>query len=370
MAGVLRGHEPGPGPGRLLLLLLTHLTMISHTNSEIHTEAETERGPAADWLQFTSELYNTTIQENSVGKVYLVPQQKMGIYNDDPAVTIRYKIISGDDENFFKAQAEQVGNFAFLMIRTRTSNVNVLNRERVESYQLGVRATFRDAERGRLTDVRAVTRVSVAVLDTNDLDPFFNPSSYSVSVAEDLPLHSSVARVKAEDADQGINGEVYYSLAERTDQFAVQPLSGVVTLTRPLSYSERAQHVLTVEARDRGAAYSYGPRRVDKAKLTVTVTQVNLHDPEMRVQHLPEVIEQSHADIYAIIHINDPDPGRHGEVSSVEIIEGDPDAHFRVRAGSEPGEWNICVLKLLDREVSPTGYNLTLKATDNGVPAR
>ena len=98
--------------------------------------------------------------------------------------------------------------------------------------------------------------------------------------------------------------------------------------------------------------------------------QVNLHDPLMTVQHLPEVIEQSHADIYAIIHISDDDQGRHGEVDTVEIIEGDPDAHFRVRKGSTPSEYNIEVLKLLDREISPNGYNLTLKATDNGLPAR
>ena len=33
-------------------------------------------------------------------------------------------------------------------------------------------------------------------------------------------------------------------------------------------------------------------------------------------------------------------------------------------------EFNIEVLKLLDREIAPNGYNLTIKATDNGLPAR
>lgn len=90
----------------------------------------------------------------------------------------------------------------------------------------------------------------------------------------------------------------------------------------------------------------------------------------MTVQHLPEVIEQSNADIYAIIRIHDPDEGRHGQVDTVEIIEGDPEAHFRIRPGFEPDEFNIEVLQLLDREISPYGYNLTLKATDKGVPKR
>ena len=60
-----------------------------------------------------------------MGKVFIVPIGKTGIYNSDPGVSIKCKITSGDTENFFKAQAEKVGNFVFLMIRTRTSNVNV-----------------------------------------------------------------------------------------------------------------------------------------------------------------------------------------------------------------------------------------------------
>ncbi len=72
---------------------------------------------------------------------------------------------------------------------------------------------------------------------------------------------------------------------------------------------------MRVEARDRGPTYSFGPRRVDTATVTLTVEQVNRHDPEMTIQHLPEVVEQSHTDIYAIIRVSDPDPGRHGQVS-------------------------------------------------------
>ena len=370
------GRGPGPGPGRhalsvIFLLLLIELTQISHSSSEIHSVNSPELPPPApSSLEFTSSVYNATVQENSVGKVYVVPSEKMGIPCDDPTYSVRFKIVSGDSENFFKAEAEKVGNFVFLMLRTRTSNINVLNRERVASYQLTVRAVFRDSEQHRLNDIRATTVVNVKVLDSNDLDPFFNPSTYSVTVPEDSPVHSSVARVRAEDADEGINGEIYYSLAEDTDQFSVHPVTGVISLTRPLRFAQQKLHRLTVHARDRGVAYSFGPKRMDTARVTVRVSQVNLHDPEMTIQQLPEVVEQSHADIYAIIHIEDADLGRHGEVASVEIIEGDPDAHFRVRKGSAPLEYNIEVLKLLDREISPNGYNLTLKATDNGLPAR
>ena len=48
-------------------------------------------------------------------------------------------------------------------------------------------------------------------------------------------------RVRAEDADSGINGEIYYSIAEETDQFAIHPVSGVLTLTRPLVYRHETE---------------------------------------------------------------------------------------------------------------------------------
>ena len=365
-----RGGGGGPGMHRhalvVIFLIVTEL-------SQIWTDGlpDAYKTPESDHpYQFTSDLYNATILENSVGRVYVVPSEKMGIRNGDSGVVLKYNIKGGDTDDFFKAQAEKVGDFVFLTIRTKTSSNKVLNRERSPSYLLDVRATFRDSDNHRLRDIKAKTKVRISVLDTNDLDPFFNPSSYSATVPEDTALHSSLLRVRAEDADEGINGEVYYSFAEDTDQFSIDPVTGVLSLTRPLSYSEAKQHVLHVEARDRGGASSFGPRRLDTAKVRLTVAQVNLHDPVMTVQHLPEVIEQSHADIYAIVHITDQDLGQHGEVASVEIIEGDPDAHFRVRPGSEPGEYKVEVLKLLDREVAPHGYNLTLKATDRGLPPR
>ncbi len=120
---------------------------------------------------------------------------------------------------------------------------------------------------------------------------------------------------------------------------------------------------LRMSLKEKGKAFNF---RWDFSRL-----QVNLHDPLMKVRHLPEVIEQSHTDIYAIVSVVDPDPDPHGLVKSVEIIEGDSEAHFRVtRSPDDDNEFNIEVVRLLDREVSPYGYNLTLKAMDQGVPPR
>ncbi|RLU22370.1 hypothetical protein DMN91_004648 [Ooceraea biroi] len=327
-------------------------------------------------FRFTQPLYNVSIPENSIGKTYVVPAERMGIKlaSADSDVDIKFRIVSGDRDKFFKAEERTVGDFCFLLIRTRTSNVDVLNRERKDRYVLEVRATLnrRDSKNRVMTrDVDAT--VVVTILDTNDLNPLFYPTEYETIVTEDTPLHRSILRVIAEDADLGRNGEIYYSFSEENDQFAVHPVSGVITLTRPLRYAERAIHELIVLAKDRGALLrSVGTSRASTARVTIRVQQVNLYAPEIYVLKLPNIVENSNADIYAIVRVTDRDKGVHGQIASLDIVGGDPAGHFRVRpvGGPRSGEYNIEVLHLLDRETALQGYNLTLRATDRGVPQR
>ncbi len=68
---------------------------------------------------FTQSVYNATIYENSAAKTYVESLVKMGIYITDPTWEMRYKIVSGDNENLFKAEDYQLGDFSFLRIRTK-----------------------------------------------------------------------------------------------------------------------------------------------------------------------------------------------------------------------------------------------------------
>lgn len=313
-----------------------------------------------------------------MGKTYVTVEDRMGIMTveNDPDFEIRYKIVGGDRDKFFKAEERLVGDFCFLLLRTRTGNVDVLNRERKDKYVLEVRATGTRREgKNKMSVMEADTTVVVKVLDTNDLNPLFYPTEYEATVPEDTPLHRSILRVSAEDADLGKNGEIYYSFLESQEQFAVHPTTGVVSLTRPLRYAERSLHKLTVIGQDRGALFRSGAiGKASTASITIRVQQVNLNSPEIYVHHLPDIVEHSNADIYAIVRVIDRDKGVHGEIQSLEIVDGDPDGHFRIRSaeetGGKSGEYNIEVLHLLDRESAPQGYNLTLRATDKGVPSR
>lgn len=278
---------------------------------DLQTEPEKKHLPSleemAAGLRFTRAEYEARIPENSMGhRVYVVPWslhpgERMGVpfggngspwakFKDD-VLSLRFKVRSGDPDGFFKAECEVVGDFAFLLIRLRTNNMDVLNRERKAEYNLSVigraRGTGHRAGQRFKTPLLKTT-VRVVITDTNDLDPFFQQPAYTFRLPEDSPLHTSFGRVRADDADEGVNSEVYYSIVRDKnndgnkhredrpeDVFAVDPMTGDLSLVRGLDHkASGGSYEIMVAAQDRGAKYSYATRQADKAKVTVLVDQV------------------------------------------------------------------------------------------------
>ena len=56
--------------------------------------------------------------------------------------------------------------------------------------------------------------------------------------------------------------------------FAVDPVTGVISLTRPLSYAKNSRHTINVVAQDRGAKSRFAMRAPDTAKVQLSVRQV------------------------------------------------------------------------------------------------
>ncbi|XP_077135758.1 protocadherin Fat 1 isoform X2 [Ranitomeya variabilis] len=312
-------------------------------------------------FQFTHHHYNATIYENSAAKTYVGHPTKMGIYLKNPNWDIKYKIVSGDNENIFKAEEHILGDFCFLRIRTKGGNTAILNREVRDHYLLSVKAV----EKSSNAETR--TRVRVQVLDTNDLRPLFSPTLYSVSLPENTAIRSSVAKVSATDADIGTNGEFYYSFKERTEMFAIHPTSGAIVLTGKLDYSDTKQYDMEILAVDRGMKL-YGSSGISSmARLIIHVEQANLHAPVISVTLTPSELDKHLT--YAIVNVDDQDQATNGEIASLSIIAGDSLQYFRTNRTS-PGskEYKIVAVREIDWDTHPFGFNLTLQAKDKGSP--
>lgn len=255
-----------------LILCIRYTTCLEkntvHSNVELMHK---EQSP----FRFFKSIFNVTISENSVGRTYAapkVPYDRIGLEIRQQC-NVRYRIISGDRDKLFKAEERTVGNFAFLAIRLRTNNV-ILNREKTEEYLLKIKAVITCNENGYTLSYEVDGMVHVDVLDRNDLSPLFYPTFYTVTISEDIPIHRSILKVTAEDADLGINGEIYYSLSNHKDYFAIQPASGVIYCVRQLTTIKTKTLELVINANDRESLINHHNSRNSKAKVHIQIQEV------------------------------------------------------------------------------------------------
>ncbi|XP_015176207.1 PREDICTED: protein dachsous [Polistes dominula] len=128
-----------------------------------------------------------------------------------------------------------------------------LDRERKGSHELVLEA------RDQGTPSRAA-RVSlkVTVLDVNDNSPeIVDPQGDVVSVREEQPPGTEVARVRALDTDLGENASVTYSILKDRDSdgynvFTIDPITGMIRTKAVLDHEERNVYRVSVKATDAG----------------------------------------------------------------------------------------------------------------------
>ena len=328
----------------------------------VTVESEVTSPEPPVFLHFTQDVYNATIPENSLGKTFVTPSTKMGIYiPDNHHFKISYKIVNSTDD-LFKAEGYLLGDFSFLLVRTHSNSYGRLNREFRSEYHLKVEATAED-QSGATT--KTSTDLIVYVSDLNDLQPLFDHDLYNVTVREDTPLHTSIAQVSAYDGDAGINSEIYYSFMQKTNVFAVHPTTGIITLTKALNYFIEKTYTIDILAEDRGPQTARAARK-RPAKFRVTVEQVNFYSPEISLKTLPVVIEADQEEVLlALASVVDKDIGQNGIIKSLTVVEEDLKDIIII----ERDEQKDFIVKLLRNSMDnlfDAGFNVTLEAEDMG----
>lgn len=146
-----------------------------------------------------------------------------------------------------------------------------LDRESQSSYTLNVVATDKGSP-----PLHASRVISLRVTDVNDNAPVFAETEYKASVPEAAAPGTPVVQVIANDADEGINADIRYSLlaTPQSDWFAIDERSGLVTTRARVDCETNPMPRLTVVASDRG-----NPPMSSTATLLVTVLDVNDNEP-------------------------------------------------------------------------------------------
>ncbi|XP_075020944.1 protocadherin gamma-A2-like [Calonectris borealis] len=273
----------------------------------------------------------------------------------DPDVgqnSVQSYALSGDEHFSLAVQAGPGGDQ-----RPELVLAKALDREEAAFHELVLRAS--DGGEPART---GTARIRVAVLDANDNAPVFSQEEYPVRVPEDVPVGSALVTLTATDADEGLNGDVKYSLKKVSELasgiFHLESETGAITLVRSLDFEEGDSYELEVQARDGGGLF-------DTAKVAISVTDVNDNAPEISVRSALSAISEDapSGTVVALLHVQDRDSGANGEVRC-SLDGGVP---FRLEKSFED-YYRVVTARELDRE-EVAEYNVTVRAADGGSPA-
>ncbi|XP_071352960.1 protocadherin-16-like [Trachinotus anak] len=208
-------------------------------------------------------------------------------------------------------------------ISTRTT----LDREQQSSYQLVV--VVQDGG----SPARSATGTAfITVLDDNDNDPAFTHShsgkNLVLQVTEGQSSGVLLGTLQAKDPDEGENGTVVYSLSgPRAERFSLNPNTGELRSSSPLSHSERAEYTLTVTATDRGL-----PPRSTSCSLTIQVLSINRPTSKTNSLSLSfnSVEEAKPGSVIGSVRLHDRESPEEGEVTYTVVGGTDQDGTFVV----------------------------------------
>ena len=209
------------------------------------------------------------------------------------------------------------------------------------------------------TGLESYCQIVLEIKDQNDNAPEFGHPVSMATVPEDFRVGEVIYVVKAQDADSGLNGQVSYRLLQNPGSlFRLDGITGEVFLEQPLDYERSKEHIVTVEATDKG----YPPLK-SVLKLHVFVHDINDNSPAFDKSVFNFHLQESHSTNtpIATVKATDADGGRNGKVTY--SVSDNPYVSVLQNSG-------VLVLKRpLDREAKRS-VEVTVTASDHGIPPR
>ncbi|XP_076149208.1 protocadherin alpha-3-like [Alosa pseudoharengus] len=234
-----------------------------------------------------------------------------------------------------------------------------LDREKQPTIQL-VMTAFDGGKPPRSGTIKIIVNVE----DINDNIPVFNKQLYKARVSENAPKGTPVITVHATDLDEGLNGDIIYSLVTRdhsktTDAFAIDTDSGTITVKGDIDHESDRAIEIRIQAKDKSSK-----PRAGYCKVLVEILDVNDNVPELSLTSLLERVNENApvGTMVGLITVKDEDTGPNGAVN-LKILGSVP---FKIE-NTYKNKYSLLLNGPLDRE-SVSQYDVTITATDEGTP--
>ena len=282
--------------------------------------------------------------------------------SDDNGRLKQVQIVDLPDQSWpFIPEIKTTGNIQQIVLKITKS----LDREESSRYDFVI--TIEDNGYPPLT---GSLDVSIKVQDINDNSPVFDMVNSTFYLDENVVTPYNIATFVAIDADANENSKVQYSLSQRTPYFAINMLTGVLSLEKDVDY-ESCPSIRTglkgfsirVSAHDMGQSPRYSVMSVE-----IVINDVNdnypaikFYSPFMTTPDIVELQENIAPKTYtATVIVSDKDGGDNGEFDV--FIEGSKKFELENTSG-----FLILTAGDLDREDTPS-YSLIINVIDRGVP--
>ena len=213
-----------------------------------------------------------------------------------------------------------------------------------------------------ITRLKDKVKVDIYVTDVNDNPPEFLRLPYKVQVSEGSTVGTQLIRVFTTDADDGLNGDVFYTLSSGNEEsrFVIDEATGQITIARQLDRETMSRYQLTVVAHD--AAIT--GRLSAITTVLVDILDENDNAPEF-TQTESSIFVKENTQINTKLmefRASDADSGMNSEVF-FSIGSGNRRDTFHVDAATG----SLYLHKMLDYE-DLNIYVLNITASDGGNP--
>lgn len=184
------------------------------------------------------------------------------------------------------------------------------------------------------------------------------PFSHLASVSEAANVSTFVIQVTATDADAGANGNLKISIVSGNEnkQFEIDQKTGDIRTSAPLDFEVIPQYTLRVRAED--------PSYQVETDVVIRIININDNSPIFDPAHYETSIPENHSRTNPFLTLSATDKDAFGGLTYT-IESGNTDSRFTL----EPGTGKLRVAGEIDRETVDF-YNLTVRVTDGGAPAR
>ncbi|XP_037316007.1 protocadherin alpha-6-like [Pungitius pungitius] len=304
--------------------------------------------------KFPDENYTLEVLESAVvGSRF----QMEGAHDMDVGLNSlqSYKL---NHNQYFRLETEEFGEdgkVPFLILQ------RALDREHAAQHRL-----LLTANDGGKPVKSGTLNITVIVSDVNDNSPVCDKQKYTVTIKENVPTGTFLLTVNASDSDEGVNGEIEYSLRSKPGRLSSEPFdlnsrTGKITVKGGLDYEAKQVYELKILAADKGAV-----SLSTHCNVLVKVEDVNDNRPEIEITSLSSRIPEDAppGTVVALMGVTDLDSGVNGQVAcSVP-------AHlpFDLKQSLDGQSYSLVTKDYLDKETMHM-YEITITAKDLGNPA-